>query len=238
MDTRVADFGVQVREIVDRALYRLNTCIPGVVETFDATTQTATVRPAIQMRTRVDGVDGVLDMPPIIRAPLVFPYVATAGFALTLPVQAGDPCLLLFSQRAIDNWHDLGGTQPPETGAVGSRHHDLTDALVLLAPAPIPAVLSGWVADGIELRNADQTSRITVRDAEVVVEVGPTTLTISSDGSVVLDAGDTVTVKAGGNVDIQAGGLSASKGVVQGDCICAYTGTPHPMVSATIAGSM
>lgn len=54
-----------------------------------------------------------------------------------------------------------------------------------------------------------------------------------------------VTVKAGGKAVIEAAGTvelkgstgAAVKGLVQGDCVCAFTGAPHAMVSATIKGS-
>jgi len=194
MDTRIVDPVTEVRETIDRALLRVNTCIPGVVDSFDPATQTCTVRPAIQMRVNIDGSTSFMDLPQIINAPLIFPFAITAGFALTLPVKAGDACVILFSQRSIDNWHDKGGVQPPEDG-VSTRHHDLTDALVLLTAVPTPDVLSGWVEDGIEIRNTAQNSRITLRDASIEIARG-TSLAVMTDTGVTITTTDIVATAA------------------------------------------
>lgn len=183
MDLQQADKMTQLREVIERAISRVNTCIPGIVDSFDAATQTATVLPAIQMKVNLDGETTFLNLPPIVGVPLVFPMASTAGFALTLPVRKGDPCLLLFSQRAIDHWHEHGGIQPPEDG-VGCRHHDLTDALAILAPVPLNEVLGSWEANGIELRNRAKTTKATVFDSKVELQSGSAVLKVSSDGTI------------------------------------------------------
>ncbi len=193
MDLRLADEATQNRESVDRATRRINTCIPGEIQSFDPETQTATVVPAVKLRTAVDGEEGFLEMPAIVQAPLVFPFVSVAGYALTLPVRPKDPCLILFAQRAIDNWHDNGGIQQPEEG-VGGRHHDLTDALVLMAPSPLPEVLGDWQTDGIEIRNRDRDAFIKIADDG--------TITITSAVKVTIDCPDT---EITGDVQINGG---------------------------------
>jgi len=169
MDMRIAGEVQTQREIIDRAMMQMNTCIPGVIESFDTATQTASVVPAITMRTNIDGEAGYLELPKIISVPIVFPFAATSGFAITLPIKKGDPCLLVFSQRAIDNWHLKGDIQPPEEGT-GSRHHDLTDAFAMFAPSPLPLVLGSWETEGIEIRNRAKTSRITIKNGTIDIE--------------------------------------------------------------------
>jgi hypothetical protein len=213
MDLRIATETIQIKEIVDRGLSRLNTAIPGEISSFDAATQTVTVIPAIRMKLQIDGVTTYVDLPPIINAPIVFPFVAVAGFALTVPVRTGDPCLIIFSQRAVDSWFQLGGIQNPEEGP-GVRHHDLTDAFVLLAPSPSPDVLGAWEANGIEIRNRDKNTHVTVRDHVVVAVAGPSTLTLSDDGTVVAVAPAGATIDAPltlitGNLQV-AGGITST----------------------------
>lgn len=192
MDLSNPDVTTQFKELVDRALSRVNTSIPGVIESFDATTQTCSVIPAIQMRVNLGSNDRYVDLPVITNAPIIFPFASTAGFAITLPIRKGDPCLILFSQRAIDNWHDKGGIQPPED-SVSSRHHDLTDAIVLFAPSPIPNTLGEWETDGISIRNTANTTRITVYDDNILLE-SPTKITL-----------DTPLTKFTGNVEVDGG---------------------------------
>lgn len=165
---------MQARELFDSMMRRVNTCIPGRIDAFDPVTQTATVTPAVMGRFYADGVVQDVLPPPIANVPLVFPFAASAGFALTLPVQAGDPCLLVFSQRAIDNWHQLGGVQSAETGATGARHHNINDAFALACAPPLTEVLGAWCEDGIELRNRARTVRVTVRDSGLEFD-GPAT---------------------------------------------------------------
>lgn len=220
MDLRTSDETTQLREMIDRALLRVNTAIPGVVESFDAATQTATVVPAVQMRTLIDNEEAFVTPPPIVNAPVVFPFASVAGFALTLPVRKGDPCIILFSQRAIDNWHELGGVQRPEEG-VGSRHHDMTDAIVLLAAPPKPDVLGAWESQGIQMRNRAKTTHVTVRDSEAVIVSGPSVITVSSSGEVSIVAPSKVSIQTAlaevdaplttfsGNISV-AGGITST----------------------------
>jgi len=174
----------QQQELINRVLYGVNTCIPGTIIAFYPDTQTVSVQPAIRYRhLDLEDKETFSDPPVILKVPLCFPFTPTAGYALTLPVKAGDSCIIMFSQRAIDNWHDHGGVQPPESDAAGCRHHDLTDAFVLLAPTPIPAVLGAWEDDGIAIRNRANTSHCTIKDDSVIMQVGSKVLTLSSTGA-------------------------------------------------------
>lgn len=167
MDVRVADENAQLRETIDRALSRMNTCLPGIIESFDAGTQTASILPAIKMRTFIDETINHIDLPLLVNVPVVFPKAG--GFAITFPVIKGDECLIVFSQRAIDNWHEQGGVQPPDSNAIGCRHHDLTDAFAILAPSSIPEVLSSFCTDGVEMRNKDASVKITLKNSGIFI---------------------------------------------------------------------
>ena len=68
------------------------TAMPGEVISYDADTRRANVRGSIQLL-MVDGT--TVDRPVIVNAPVVFPMSAT--FAITWPLHAGDPVLLVFS---------------------------------------------------------------------------------------------------------------------------------------------
>ena len=181
MDLRSSGQETQIREVLDRALSRINTCIPGIIRSFDSSNQTVTVSPAIKMKVTIDNVQTFLDLPPLIEVPLVFPNIASLGFAITFPVSVGDSCLIVFSQRAIDNWHERDGVQPPEEGA-GSRHHDLTDAFAILAPVALPNAFDGWEENGIQIRNRDKSSLITLKEDSIEIKKGTTTLIMEETG--------------------------------------------------------
>lgn len=200
MDTRIVDEAMQLSEIINRALSRINTSIPGIIHSFNRAKQTATVQPAVSMKTFIDGKSETLEFPLIVNAPIVFPFAMIAGFALTIPIQKGDPCILLFSQRAIDNWHDKGGVQPSEEG-ISSRHHDLTDAVVLLAASPVTGVLPGWEDAGIQLRDRAAHNKITVFDNRVEIESN-VKIDIKASNLINITSNDKVNVIAAGILEL------------------------------------
>lgn len=186
MDTRGMEEPAQIRELVDRVLLEMCTAIPAVIEDFYPETQTADVTPAIQYRTYIDDEKGVITLPKIINVPVLVTGATSSGFVLTYPINSGDDCLLVFSQRAIDNWHELGGVQPPESGGVSCRHHNLTDAIAIVGLRSLVDVVTNWRMDGIELRNVDGDHRVTVRDSDVSMVTPNGTFTVNTDGDMLL----------------------------------------------------
>jgi hypothetical protein len=182
MDFRFASEHFQQREMMERAISRINTCMPGEIVSFDSGMQTAIVQPGIQQKIIDNGEIIYRNLPQIINVPVVFP--TAGGFALTFPVKPGDPCLLVFGQRAIDNWLDHGGVQPPEQDIPGARHHDLTDAFAIIGVLPNPDALGAWNTAGAELRNRARNNRVTVENDKIEIVSGPTSITVNLDGTV------------------------------------------------------
>lgn len=77
--------------------------------------------------------------------------------------------------------------------------------------------------------------------ATVTVEAGAE-LNVTAVGSVTVNTDADATVTAKGKATIKAASIDlnagAMKGLVQGDCACAFTGLPHGQVSATVKGSV
>ena len=95
----------------------LHCALPGTVESFDASTQTACVRPALKRK-------GI--MLPVLRdVPVFFP--GNSSGAVTWPVSAGDECLLVFADAEIDRWFE-GENDEPAPG----RTHSLSDAFAFV----------------------------------------------------------------------------------------------------------
>lgn len=91
----------------------LHCALPGIVESFDASTQTACVRPELKRKG--------IQLPVLRNVPVFFPGNRTG--AITWPVSAGDECLLVFADAEIDRWFD-GEKDEPASG----RTHSLSDA--------------------------------------------------------------------------------------------------------------
>lgn len=63
-------------------------------------------------------------------------------------------------------------------------------------------------------------------------------------GNATVNVGGSLNVKSSGNATVDApvielkGGSGAAKGIVQQDCLCAFTKLPHPQVSTTVKGAI
>lgn len=134
--TRVLDAAIA------QGLAGLRVMVPGEVIDFDAPTQTATIQPLLSDLIFDGGgtVGTVVQLPPINSVPVQFP--GAGGFAETWPVAAGDPCLLVFADRSLDNWYERGGVVDP----VEERRHDITDAVAILGVRSKPGKLTDFDA--------------------------------------------------------------------------------------------
>lgn len=146
---------------IEGRLKDLHTCLPGIIVSFDPATQTASVQPAIK---RIFTERGAVNLPVCVDVPVAFP--GGGDFWLTFPVKAGDECILLFSERAIDYWHANGGTQIPAE----YRLHDLSDGIAQVGLNSQPKKLSALQTDGAELRTRDRSTYIRLTNGKIFIK--------------------------------------------------------------------
>ena len=104
--------------------------LPGKVTSFDATTQTAQIE--IMLKTIPDPyTKAIEDYPALVDVP-VFQLSGGLG-GVNLPPLAGDPCLVIFSDRDIDNWFATGSAQSPRT----ERVHSIADGFAFIGVRPL-----------------------------------------------------------------------------------------------------
>ena len=99
------------RDIADlkkEILSSFRCALPGVVESFDAETQTAVIRTAVQ------GLPLLLDVPVFMPVPF--------------DIGPGDNCLVIFADCDIDAWFASGQPEEPASG----RMHSLSDAFAFV----------------------------------------------------------------------------------------------------------
>ena len=118
-----------LRTMIESVLEDMHFALPGRIEAYDPKTRLATVQPLIQPQYKGD--DGPTDLAPIQRVPIVQPRTANAQ--VRLPVAVGDLCLLIFADRAIDNWLAGDGTA---RAANDVRMHHEDDAFAILGAWP------------------------------------------------------------------------------------------------------
>jgi hypothetical protein len=101
----------------------------------------------------------IIDYPVLVSCPVF--CMTGAGFVLTLPVAAGDQCLVLFNDRDIDNWFSSGSGGPPNT----SRCHDLSDGFALVGFYPSKTAIGSYAGAAAELRTKDATGKVSIAQA-------------------------------------------------------------------------
>lgn len=105
------------------------------------------------------------------------------------------------------------------------------------APSADPKVRRTNYGDGSFVEYDENSHKMTV-----TVNGGDTVL--NTTGNLDAVVGGNADVMAGGHANVTANGINLDgtggggvKGAVQGDCLCAFTGAPHPQVSASVKAS-
>lgn len=130
--TEVINMGIQA------TLLETHTAIPGEIQSYDAATQTAQVRIAID-----PVIEGEPAPYPILdRIPVCFPR--SKGYGITFPLAKGDSVLLVFGERNTDRWRSIGAGEPPND----ARRFDISDAVVIPGYFPKSGVMSPEPVDG------------------------------------------------------------------------------------------
>lgn len=140
----------------------------GIVNSFDPIRQTVSARIAYQRTiSRPQANGSYLDTPTPYPVLVDCPVVVLKGgpAALTMPIEAGDTCLILFNDRDIDHWFATGQELPPNS----TRLHAFTDAFALVG---ISHTLNA-------LKDYDST-RAGIQYGKTRVAVGPTKVLITN----------------------------------------------------------
>jgi hypothetical protein len=143
--SRSPDFVETLRSAMSQAMNGLFVALPGKVEVYNPTTQTATVKPLLQ-RAYIDdqGNEGLDDLAAIPNVPIMFPRAG--GFFLSFPLVPNDNVLLLFMDRSIDSFMVSTGTVALDP--VDLREHDLSDAIAIPGFFPTPKAITDVIATG------------------------------------------------------------------------------------------
>lgn len=142
--------------------------------------------------------------------PITSPWVGN-GWGLFMPPSIGDVVDVHFQEG------------DPDAGYVSLRFYDDESRPVHCESGVFYLIHKSGSA--MKFNNDGTVDLITHSDLRVTVG-GAMTTTVTNKSSTTAN-----------KVDID-GGTGGLKGIVQGDCLCAYSGKPHPMVSGTVKGSI
>ena len=111
-----------------RGLLKNTFCsLPGKISSYDAATTTATIE--IDMKILVNNKPQAF--PLLVDVPVFQLTGALAG--INMPIATGDPCLVIFADKDIDNWFATGSAQVPNS----DRIHSLADGMALVGFRPL-----------------------------------------------------------------------------------------------------
>ncbi len=123
-----ATLPVVLQAYVKAGLANVYTAIPATIISYNPEAQRAFCRPVVRGRQHDPALDRVVtdpNPPPIIpNVPVVWP--SGSGGAITIPLEPGDPCTLVFAHRSTDEWRQLGFA---DVAPQDARRHDQMDAL-------------------------------------------------------------------------------------------------------------
>lgn len=162
----------------------LRVAMPAKIESYDYKTQKASVKIDMKELTK-DNKE--IDYPVVSAVPVMFP--AAGGASLTMPVNRGDTCLLIFADRNIDAWLIGGSGQKP----AGNRSHALSDAIAIVGLNQFTKTSKAKNNTDLLLTYAD--SSVTLKPAGVIDITSAKEINIKTDNIVINCKRSTVNVE-------------------------------------------
>lgn len=114
-------FSDVVKNIISGMLSEMYTVLPGIIEKYEPSLKQVSVKPLLKRE--LGGAE--LELPVIENVPVIFP--STNKALIAFPLYQGDGCLLLFSQRSLDDWLSKGGDILPSD----PRMFNISDAIAI-----------------------------------------------------------------------------------------------------------
>lgn len=150
------------------------TALPCVVVSVNWEAMSLVCQPVIQGR-MLDSQDNLtfVNLPTLLDVPICFP--SCAGFAVTMPLAAGDEVLVIFSSRCIDSWWYAGWSQAKPCLPSDYRMHDLSDGFAIPGPKSIPNVFPSISSTDLQIRNSLGTTYLSIGADGKIGFINPTT---------------------------------------------------------------
>ena len=203
--------------------------LPARIVEYFAETQTATIQICAEtLYSDASTTSGLANREPLEGVPVQTP--SGGGWAITFPIEAGDTCILFFSQVGYDHWlyedKDKAGTLAGLPKPWLRRQFSDSDGLAIVGLNTLPRAITDLSTSGSQWRNKNNTQNIHLKDnldielnttASVTVNAS-TKLVINAPNVEVNSAVSTIvtspTVEVTGNLVV--GGTIVSTGTVTG----------------------
>ena len=188
----------------------IRVALPAKVTSFDADKQTISCIPTIRELVNINGKVSYRDLPELKDVPISIPRAG--NWAITLPIQVGDECMVIFQDLCIDGWWFRGGVQNWND----LRRHDLSDAIAVFSPWSQPNTISNYSTNYMEARSLSGSTKMSFQDGKVV-------LTGNLEVNGTIDATGKITSEE----DVVSGTISGKTHIHTGGTIDGKTGAPQ-----------
>lgn len=172
-----------VGSAIDYKLANVNTALPAQIVSYDYVKRMASVQPVLN-KVYTDGT--IQQMPIVSNVPVVFP--GNNVFNFTFPVLVGDYCLLVCSQRSLDDWIYQGGIVSP----TDPRKFSLSDAIAI--PGLMPFSTSSAADNNTDFILAFKGTEIRINSNGDLNIQSSANLNLSSAQSITIKTGTTVAI--------------------------------------------
>ena len=150
-----------------------------------------------------------LPLPLLTKIPIQIP--TAGGYSLTLPIQVGDECLVVFLDTDPSVWFQNGGAGNNPTST--EQRHGLSNPIAIFGLRSTPRAIQNYSTDSVQLRSDDGNTVIDLKNGQVTitgttVNVNCTDATIQASDKVQIDGANQVNLDAGsGTVNIGGGNI-------------------------------
>lgn len=188
-----------VSRIIEDTKSDIRVSLPAKITSFDSVKQTVSCIPTIRELVNINGEVKYTTLPTLQDVPIIIPRAG--NWALTLPIKAGDECIVIFQDLCIDGWWSRGDIQNWND----LRRHDLSDAIAIFSPWSQPNTIPSYSSSNAELRSLDGSIKISMTTNGIIVDA-PQGVVIN--GNTTINGDTTCTGTVTGQTDVIAGTIS------------------------------
>lgn len=192
-----------IKKIAQETVENIHTAIPAIITSYDAASGLAVVQPKGKFK-KPNG--DKLDYPSVSGVPVLFPQ--SKNVTIAFPIKAGDNCLLVFGEQALDYW--LYGKETDT-----DLKFDLSNAMAIpnLATTGNSAMQEACDEDAVVLKSGE--TKLKVKGDGVYIK-GNVKVTGKIEATDIIKSDD----------DVTASGISLTKHIHTGDS-GGSTSSPH-----------
>ncbi len=190
-----------VAALIEQHLGDTHTAFAGRIESYDADTQTASIKPMTKFPTALPNGDYEFDDLPIITSVPVL-FMRSAGWFVAVSLDVGDSVLVVATELSIAAWRESAGNDPAYPGDL--RRHHLANSVCI--PGLFPTSKKLAHAPPITSTGGDAPAIVIGSDADDGMRV-----TLHQDGSLKITQGTTVVFQIDADGTNHAGGVLADQ---------------------------